>query len=157
MAVAVSRKQTVIEYGLALPLAVILAAAATAWALVFDRQPPFDLTNGTVTPPAVREFETFKVDWQRRMLRSGDFEAKCTRAIVDSTKAIRVIDMPRASTAPGDFDPRIAQVPRSTAWGEAIWRVECCYRMKGISLTQLWPTCVRRPELRLTILPPMKP
>lgn len=157
MAEALRRKQAIIEWGLAIPLAVTFAAVVTGWALVFDRQPPFDLQGGNITPPAVREFEKFEVRWkQRRILRAGDYEAKCDRMIIDSVGTVHTIDMPPAATTDVDFNPRVVHVPRGASWGPATWRIDCCYQMKRLSLTQLWPTCVRRPELRLTILPPMK-
>jgi hypothetical protein len=137
-----------------LPIVAFIAIEFSYWAFVIDRQPPFDLSNGLVTPPAAKNLEKVEITWTRTDLRSGPFHATCTRELVDSVRAIHGIDQPRATNSPGEFAARTMTIPNSASWGPAKLRVSCCYQMAGVSLTRLFPVCISRPELPFTILPP---
>lgn len=147
------------ENYLAVPAAAAVAGAVSLWALFLDRVPPFSLTEGEITPTAVRGGETISARWRVTLTRDAPYSQVCTREIIDSLGTFRRVDeQERESILPPkeNYIARSVNVPFEAAWGRAYYRQSCCYEFEGISLTQIFPICIRRPIIPFQILPPAK-
>lgn len=153
------RSYWIVENFLLVPLIAAVVLGVCYWAFVWDRQPPVDLYDGRVEPSSAAEFQTVNVEWQVRIIRRGPFVAHVVRQIspsIDATRAWRIVDEQTTrtmGTTPA-LEPRAFQVPRGFQWGPTVYRASVCYEMRGLSLTQIWPVCVRWPELPFEIVPP---
>lgn len=145
-----------IENWLIVPLAVVVSLIVAYWAMVIDRIPPIELSEGEIIPPRVKGGEPITARWRIETYRNASYSQQCTREIVDSLNTFRRVDeQERAGVMPPmeNYIARSVFVPFDTAWGKAHYRQQCCYQVEGISLTGLFPICVRRPELPFEILP----
>ena len=89
--------------------------------------------------------------------RFGACAGTIARIIEDSTGgAHRKVEQELPFTLP-PISPGITRtvtVPYNSAWGPASYHVIACYQCRGISLTNIFPVCVRRDPLPFTIVPP---
>jgi len=132
---------------------------AVASFMSYDRTPPFDLSEGEIIPNKVRGGEPITARWRLTVLREASYSQTCTREVIDSLGTYRRVDeQERDSVLPPkeNYIARSVNIPFDVSWGRAYYRQSCCYRIDGISLTKLFPICVRRPELPFDILPSPK-
>ncbi len=147
------------ENYLAVPVAVTVAAAVSFWVLSIDRVPPIELSEGEIIPQKVWGGEPITARWRIIQLRDVSYSQTCTREIIDSLNTFRRVDeQERDSVLPPkeNYIARSVNIPFDASWGRAYYRQSCCYRIDGLSLTKLFPICIRRPELPFEILPTPK-
>ncbi len=148
-----------VENALVVPAAIIIAAAVSYWAMYADRTPPFELSEGEIIPQSVRGGEPITARWRVTQLREASYSQTCTREVIDSLGTFRRVDeQERASVLPPkeNYIARSVNIPFDVSWGRAYYRQSCCYKIDGISLTKLFPICIRRPELPFEVLPSPK-
>lgn len=149
-------KARTVENWVAVPMAAIIGLSVGYWAMVTDRVPPIELTEGVIIPQRVKGGEPITARWRIDKTRDVSYSQQCTREIIDSLGTFRRVDeQERAGVTPPmeNYIARSVNVPFDTAWGPAYYRQQCCYEIEGVSLTRIWPVCVRRPELPFEIIP----
>jgi hypothetical protein len=148
---------------LLVPIAALLLIGVGLWAFVTDRQPPTTLSDGRIEPPYASEFQQVNAEWKITINRRGPFVAYITRQIspsFDATRAWRTVDEQitiLTISSGANLEPRPFQIPRGFQWGPTVYRATVCYEMQGLSLTRIWPVCVRWPEIPFEIVPPRPP
>lgn len=145
-----------LENWLVVPLAVVAGLVIAYWAIVADRIPPLVLTEGEIITKAAHRLEPITARWRVDRTRNVAYSQTCERHVIDSLGTFhRVDEQEITNTAPplADYIARSVNIPVGASWGPAYYRQQCCYEIEGLSLTRLFPICVRRPELPFEVLP----
>ena len=154
-----TRRQWIAENFLIMPGIALVVAAIAYWAMVVDRQPPIDLSEGRIVPQNAKPGDDITALWRLDRMRKQSCSSVISRYIVDSTNVVwrkvpqQIYDR---SYPTSELIGRTIQVPFAAAWGPARYRIEACFRCNGISLTRWFPVCVQEDDLPFEIIPPPK-
>jgi hypothetical protein len=149
-------KQRLVENWIIVPLAIAASGAMFYWAMVLDRVPPIIMSEGEIIPAKVKGGEPITARWRIDKTRDVSYSQQCTRDIIDSLGHFRRVDEQERAGVMPPLENNISRsviVHFDAAWGKAYYRQQCCYEIEGLSLTRMFPICVRRPELPFEILP----
>lgn len=155
---AVQKRKTIFAHARA-AIGTALIVFVVALLLNYDRTPPFELTEGEIIPSKVRGGDKIETRWRLTLLRDRAYSFECRRWIVDVHGHPRPVEEQEVkNTLPpaSDFITRSIVVPYEVGWGPATYRQSCCYQFEGLSLTKLFPICLRRPVISFEVLPTPK-
>lgn len=137
---------------------VVIFVAPLFWMLL-DREPPYSEHAGKTIPHEVKAGDQITVEWQMRVNRVCP--GYIAREIVDSQNVLWNYDVQPSIRREQQFDvagaPRLTRlrrsftIPEQAAPGPARYRSLSCYICNPIQ--QLWPVCIRTPDVNFTILP----
>lgn len=139
------------------PIAAFVAIALFApllW-MALDRDPPYVITNGRITPPMPVKNGTVSIDWDIAPLRScqpGN-HSSVVRTVIDAM-GVRHVYAPIAATygTAEQFKPeeirRSFRLPLNIT-GKVSYSAKVCYSCNPIQV--LWPVCLDTPTIEFFI------
>jgi len=142
------------------PLAVIVASVAAYWALVIDRLPPIELSEGRIVPAVARPGEVIHPIWSLKVLRKQPCSGAFTRYVVDGRRKVHYEAQQIIRDKIYADEPALTRpfnLSYDAQWGEdgsASYHIEGSFRCSGLSLTRLFPIHVSWPALPFRIVAP---
>lgn len=128
--------------------------------MFYDREPPYIMTGGTISPanPAPGDPITVQWDIETRKACPSSPNATVSREIVDSKGVKHLYATVHAIFDSKETETEIVRhlhLPVSIAPGRAYYSSVTCYSCNPVQ--EFWPICMKTPEIYFNVAPPKDP